>query len=296
MRTHRLLILLAVIGLGIALWILGQRQLQARRSVLNGQAAEVLRLHDLASAEQIDVDRLRGELDAERQLALDAKARGAALAARPTERGPDAQWNEPPSNLPDWNPTSPYVWIQKSLLPEIPVQPFEGTGLLLPGLGPILALDPQRERVLNETLSRLVADARALEAASALLSSEHLSGIADQPGEKLTLQVPGQSDAARHLRSQVESALRTELGDARSELVLHWGKSWLDEQFERSAASTYSVVRHPDATYGIRIDTGSSSSMSVGGSDAFINYIPHHLRPWFEPLQNPPATSQSPQP
>ncbi|MEN9675213.1 MAG: hypothetical protein RIS76_1109 [Verrucomicrobiota bacterium] len=166
MRTHRLLILLTVIGLGIALWIIGQRQLQTRRSLLHGQAAEVTRLHDLASAEQIEVDRLRGELDAERQLALDAKARGAALAARSSEPGPDAQWNAPPSNLPDWNPTSPYVWIQKSLLPEIPLQPFEDTGLLLPGLGPILALDPRRERVLNETLSHLVADARALESAS----------------------------------------------------------------------------------------------------------------------------------
>lgn len=291
MRTHRLLILLTVIGLGIALWIIGQRQLQARRSALNGQAAEVTRLRDLASAEQVEVDRLRRELDSERQLALEATARGAALAARPSEPGPDAQWNAPPSTLPDWNPTSPYVWIQKSLLPEIPVQPFEDTGLLQSGLGPILALDPQRERALNETLSRLVADARALEAASALLSSEHLSGIADQPGEKLTLQVPGQSAAARQLRSQVESALRTELGESRSELVLHWGKAWLEEQFERSAASTYSVVRHPDATYGIRIETGSSG-MSVGGSDAFINYIPHHLRPWFESLQNPSATSQ----
>lgn len=295
MRTHRLLILLTVIGLGIALWIIGQRQLQARRSMLHGQAAEVTRRHDLASAERIAVDRLRRELDAERQLALDAKARGAALAARSFEPGPDAQWNAPPSNLPDWNPTSPYVWIQKSLLPEIPVQPFDDTGTLLPGLGPILALDPQRVRVLNETVSRLAADARALEASGALLSSEHLSGIADQPGEKLTLQVPGQSAAARQLRSQVESALRTELGEARSELILDWGKSWLDEQFERSVARTYSVVRHPDATYGIHIETGSSG-MSVGGSDAFIEYIPHHLRPWFEPLQNPPSTSQPPNP
>ncbi|MEN9677667.1 MAG: hypothetical protein RIS76_3563, partial [Verrucomicrobiota bacterium] len=131
--------------------------------------------------------------------------------------------------------------------------------------------------------------------ASALLSSEHLPGIADQPGEKLTLQVPGPSADARQLRSQMESALRTELGESRSELVLHWGEAWLDERFERAVASTYSVVRHPDATYGIRIDTGSSS-MSVGGSDAFIDYIPHHLRPWFEPLQHPSVTSRPPQP
>lgn len=291
-RSRRPLLLLAVLGLGLALWVTEDQRLRARRSALDAQAAELARVQELASAEREAADRLRQQLDAERQAAAGVSMRGAAGADPTGDLLSETRWNRPPASLPDWNRASPFVWIPKMLLPEIPIAPFNDAGSLQRGLGALLVLDPERERTLNQEMSRLVAEVRKAEAASAMLAPNPLPGIAAQSGDKLTLEVPGQTEASLRLRSEVESTLRTALGESRSELVLHWGKTWLDEQFGSSEAQPkiYSVVRHPDQTYGLNIKTGGSE-MSVGDVSSFMDYIPPHLRNWFEPLETPSATA-----
>lgn len=292
MRRRRSFLVLTLLSLGIVLWTVDHRHLQRRRTRLEAQALESARILEEAADQQSEADRLRRALETERLAAADVTARSAASTSRSDASGSDTRWGVPPATLPDWNTASPYVWIQKSLLSGIPVTPFEDAGSLQPGLGAVLALEPEHERRLNAALTRLVAEVRTAEAAGAALSAEALAGIAEQAGEKLTLQVPGQSDVTARLRSEAESALKAELGAARSELVLHWGKTWLDEQFgsPEAEAKIYSVVRHPDDTYGLSIKTGGSW-MSVGGVSSFMDYIPIHLRAWFEPLRNSPPTA-----
>ena len=290
MRRHRSLLILLLLGLGATLWVSDLQRLRARRAALAAREEEVALLLELVSRERADGERLRAEMDAERRSAAEGRARTVSLTARSGESDPAIQWNSPPETLPDWNPASPYIWVQKSLLPDIPMEPFGDAGSINPGLASVLALDPDRVTALNGTLSRLVTAVRETEAAGAMLATEPIPGIADQPGETLTLLVPGQSDEAARLRAQLELTLQSELGEARSGLVLNWGKYWLDQQFGRPDAEpkVYSVVRHPDDTYGLSIRT-AASLMSVDGGDSFMDYIPIHLRSWFEPLQRPGA-------
>ena len=130
-----------------------------------------------------------------------------------------------------------------------------------------------------------------------MLSTEHLPGIADRPGDKLTVVVPGQTDDGARLRVEAEQTLRQSLGEARTDLLVHWGQRWLEEQFGNPAAEprVYSVLRHPNDTYALSIKTGASW-MSVDGSQTFIDYVPIHLRAWFTPLQpsSMPAAKSGP--
>ena len=295
MSPRRRLVVLSLLALaGFLLWWAGHRRLEARRAALEAQRAELAVIRERAITARSEAERLQEEIDAERGHLADATARAASRAVPTPGSESGSPWNAPPATLPDWNPKSPYVWIPKSLLRDIPVEPFHDSGVLEPGLGAMLALDPERERVLNAEVSRLVEAARHSESDAAMLSPVHPDPIHSQAGEKITLEVPSATGESLLLRAELEQTLLAELGDSRSELLLHWGRNWMDQEFGSPDAPprVYSVIRHPDATFGLRVQTGMGG-MSVDGTDAFLNYIPMHLRGWFRPLADPPPP-QSP--
>jgi hypothetical protein len=287
---NRLVLMGLLLALGGALWWMGRSRLQARRAAVLQQEAVAAHLQDLAAADRAQVGTLRSELDELLRTAAATAAQSAIPAREEREADPDARWAAPPEHLPDWNPASPYVWIPKSVLPSFPIEPFTDGGALASGLESVLAVDPDREKALTAALSRLLATARERESEGVMLSTEHLPGIADRPGDKLTVVVPGQTDDGARLRVEAEQTLHQSLGPARTDLLVHWGQRWLEEQFGNPAAEpkVYSVLRHPNDTYALSIKTGSSW-MSVDGSQTFIDYVPIHLRAWFTPLQPSPA-------
>ena len=294
---NRLVLIGLLLALGGALWWTIRSRLQARRAAVLQQEALAAHLQDLAAADRAQVGTLRSELDDLRRTAAATSDQGANPVREERETDPEARWAAPPEHLPDWNPASPYVWIPKSVLPSFPIEPFTDGGALAPGLDSVLAVDSDREKALGADLSRLVAAARERESEGVMLSTEHLPGIADRPGDKLTVVVPGQTDDGARLRVEAEQTLRQSLGEARTDLLVHWGQRWLEEQFGNPAAEprVYSVLRHPNDTYALSIKT-AGSWMSVDGGDSFIDYVPIHLRAWFTPLQpsSAPAAKSGP--
>ncbi|MBL9173944.1 MAG: hypothetical protein JNL10_10455 [Verrucomicrobiales bacterium] len=294
---NRLLLIGLLLALGGALWWTIRSRLQARRAAVLQQEALAAHLQDLAASDRAKFGTLRSELDELRRTAAATSGRSTDPVRDEREPDPEARWAAPPEHLPDWNPASPYVWIPKSVLPSFPIEPFTDGGALASGLESVLAVDPDREKALTVALSRLLAAARERESEGVMLSTEHLPGIADRPGDKLTVVVPGQTDDGARLRTEAEQALRQSLGEARTDLLIHWGKRWLEEQFGNPAAEpkVYSVLRHPNDTYALSIKT-SASWMSVDGSQTFIDYVPFHLRAWFTPLQpsSAPAAKSGP--
>lgn len=283
---NRLVLIGLLLALGGALWWTGQNRLRARRAAVLQQESIAAHLQELAAANRAQAGTLRAEFDEllRTTTATTGQVADPAREARVTD--PEARWAAPPEHLPDWNPASPYVWIPKSVLPSFPIEPFSNGGALASGLGSVLAVDPGRERALNAALSRMVTASHERQSEGVMLSTEHLPGIADREGDKLTVVVPGQTDEGARLRIEAEQTLRQSLGEARADLLVHWGQRWLDEQFGNPAAepSVYSVLRHPNKTYALSIKT-AGSWMSVDGGDSFIDYIPIHLRAWFTPLQ-----------
>ena len=70
------------------------------------------------------------------------------------------------------------------------------------GLGSSARRGFRPESVLNATLSRLVTAAHERESEGVMLSNEHLSGIGDRPGDKLTVVVPSHTDEGARMRAE----------------------------------------------------------------------------------------------
>ncbi len=286
----RALAVSVVLGTGLLLWIQGNAALKARRNRFDAQAAEVTQLREQFTREQGSIQSLRAELaeQQEQTAAALAKPRTEAAKSNPVHEIPPTE--EELVSAPRWDPGSPYVWVPKSVLAEIPANPFTDSGGFSAGITTTLAISAEQERRLNQALSRALKAATDAEARSAVLVDTHPEEIASGPGEKITLRVEGSLDASLQARSEVERTLEAELGQGRAALIEHWGKDWMDRRFgtTESEPKTYSVSRAPDGTYSLRIQTGTSA-MSVGGTDHFIDYIPVHLRDWFTPLLTPVA-------
>jgi len=296
MRPNRLFILTLVLGLAVLTGFWQTRQLRAQRLAAEDLSQQLNAARRQTEEVQAQLNTLRQELEAQRRSRDDAGARVAALSRElgPFDTAP--RWLTPPAVLPEWNADSPYVWIKKDLLPRFPVQPFGKNGALAPQVAQVLAVDPDRVTALNQTLRHLVAEFRTQEAAHARPTEEHLPGIADKEGDKLTIVVEPIPETGLRLRGQFEAAVQEQLGSQRAELLLNTARGWVQEQFgwvapdaEPPEPRTFSVIRHPNGTYNISVKSGNGW-MSVGGPNTLDEYIPAHLRHLFAELEARAAT------
>lgn len=296
MRPNRLFIIALVLGPAVLTGFWQTRQLRAQRLAAEDLSQQLNAAQRQTEEVQAQLNTLRQELETQRRSRDDAGARVAALSRELATVDAGSRWLTPPPVLPDWNADSPYVWIKKDLLPKFPVQPFGKNGALNPQVAPVLAVDPSRLKALNQTLGHLVAEFRTQEAAHARPTEEHLPGIANAEGQKLTIVVEPIPETGLRLREQFETAVREQLGTQRAELLLNTARGWVQEQFGWVAPDaappeprTFSVVRHPDGTYNISIKSGNGW-MSVGGPNTLADHIPAHLRHLFAELEARPAT------
>ncbi len=199
---------------------------------------------------------------------------------------PEVRWVAPPTELPEWNADSPYVWLRKEMLSKLQVSAFTDNGELRGEVVGVLALTDSQQHAMNASVPRLLAEWRGLEVANAERIDEPVSG----PGKndrKITVKIRPLPEEGGRLRQQVEAALRSELGEQRATLLMQLSESWLNHQFDRfgSAPKTLSVIRHPDRKYDINIQSASGSSFQ-GGTVNFDKDIPAHLLPLFIDLES----------
>ena len=288
-RFGKLALVMLILMGAAAVWIPRQRDLQQSRIALANAKARRAELeeHVVTAATALESARreLRGQKAGGREL-QDAVAKAGRELAKVD---PESRWVTPPVTLPDWNGDSPYLWLRKEMLPKLPVEVFTETGALREEVGSILTLDQNQRATLNATLSRLLAEYRTLEAAKAERTDEHLPGIAGQEGDKISVRVQPLPEEGKRLKQEFETALRTELGVQRADLVIQAGDNWLDSQFSQFGAEpkTISLIHNPGGSYNISIQSGRSW-FSTGGPWQIINrHIPAHLRPLFSELAEP---------
>ncbi len=195
---------------------------------------------------------------------------------------PEARWAMPPGSLPEWNSESPFVWLRKEMVPQLPVSPFMENGELRPEIGYLLTLDAATQQKLNQELKDLVMQFESIEAAKAERTDEHLPGIASQPGEKITVRIQRQPEEVARFQSELENALRESMGYQRTELLMQTAQGWIS-QFG-SDSKTVSVVRRSSENYGLSVKYGEDWTSMTGPSEAILRGIPANLRPMFAPL------------
>lgn len=282
----RLVLLFTAFAACVGLWQHGQtRRVRQRTSELR---AELAALQSRRAATETELVRWRDQLEEQRRLGAVEASRLATLVRESGHEAEAPLWTEPPARVPDWNPASPYVWLRKESLPSFPVPVFDEEGRLVAGVASVLMVPPETLRRLNGRLAGLLDGLHAEELAHAEPSDEHLPGVAEGKGERLTIKVPALPDVGARLKAEFEAALSESLGPARADLVQRTAAGWLDMHFSQfgSEPSIISVLRHPEGTFNVSKKSGFSS-MSVGGPTDIRDYIPVHLRPLFAPLTEP---------
>jgi hypothetical protein len=205
------------------------------------------------------------------------------------------RWASPPETLPMWDPDSPYVWIAKDLLPTYSTKPFAPNGVLNPGIAEVLAATSSQVAALNQTSRQIVQEFRNEEAAHTIRTEDHIVGIQNIDGEKMSVVVEPMPEVSERLRTNFEETVVQQLGEQRANLLLTSAHAWMEEQFgwvgndvemPTPEPRTFSVGRHSDGTFSISVRSGHSWS-SYGGVPRLDPYIPPHLQHFFAELHEP---------
>jgi hypothetical protein len=276
----------------IAVWQQLQWRATNRAAAKSGSELTELRLQRAAKEEALA--QRRRELEEQRHQSAAETAKLAKATHDAEAAAAPNLWAEPPAQLPAWDPASPYVWLKKEMLPQFPVQVLDDSGQLSAEVAAVLMVPPAIRQHLNGELRKLLEDSQAAETARAERTDEHLPGIAQGEGEKLTIKVPPSPEEGARLRQAFEATLRADLGEGRAALVLNTAAGWLDSHFSEfgNEARIVSVLRRPNGTYDIATRAGSSW-FSTGGMTSLDDYVPAHLRPLFEPITGQPPAEKS---
>jgi len=287
MRVRKTTLILLVLLAALALWIPQRHRLAQVRLALAEAEARRARLDGRIAAATAALESTRRQLHEQYVNHAATVAATAKVEQELARVDPGSQWVVPPSASPDWNAGSPYVWLRKEILPYLAVKVFTDDGELRPEVASVLTANAQQQRALNTAPPRLLAEYRALEVANAERTDEHLPGIAGE-GPKMTIRINPMPEEGARLKQEFEAALRNELGEQRADLLMKLSEGWLDSQFSRfgQVPKTISVIRHPDGTFNVSIQSGHSST-SVGGVPGIENHIPPHLLPLFSDVLNP---------
>jgi len=295
-RLFKIVLILLILSAATAVWIPHQQRLSETRAALAETNAQRLELQERINAATAALESARRELQTQSTNRKQIRSDIAKAEAELSKVDPESRWVAPPASLPDWNSGSPYVWLRKDMLPKLPVQAFNENGAVNGDVASVLTLNEKQMATLNATLTKLMAEYRAIETAKAEKTDEALPGIAGQKGEKLTIRVQPQPEEGKRFMQQFETALRDEIGAQRADLLLQTSESWLDQQFSQSGAKpkTISLLRHPDGSYNLSIKSGSSWFSTGGPWKIIQGQIPAHLRDLFNDIVSPQIQQPSP--
>ncbi len=290
-------ILVVIAACGIALGISRGLRLGKTRSEFAAIGRRRADLDAAVTAAESETRRWRDQADRDRAARSRTLAEGRALEKDLAAIDPESRWAMPPLAEREWDPKSPYVWLRKELLPSFPVNPFDDQGHLRPEIAAVLTVDPAQVRALDVAVGRMVAENERREVARARTTDEHLPGVNQHGGPKVTLRIDPDPDGDAQMRQEFLAKLQGALGTQRAALLEQTAGSWLDSKTAAPGKipKTFSVVRHPNGSFNISIQSGSMS-MSSGGDHSLRNDIPPHLLPFFSALEGNDGDSGPPTP
>ncbi len=285
MISRRILIsLLCAAGLFI---ILNQHSRISRKTAaVTARTTELAALETQTTRLKDEITALRAEVRREEIAAEIARAAEAKAMAEFSAINPDAQWAEPPETLPDWNPASPFIWIPKDLLTQIPSEPFSQNGSLNPGVAEVLGISPETRKELDRLVAAGLERFRQMEFTNVYLSTNHLPGVSHIEGKKLTIELRPPPEAGPQLKEELISAFVSKLGAQRAEILMQQGRKWFVENlsaFEPESKFISVAWRPPPNAYSLTIK-GPGVWKSYGGLSDLKGLVPDHVLPYFSEL------------
>lgn len=253
---------------------------------LRDAKAECSHIQEQLEKKTVLLTDLRGKLDQQERMRRQL-ARAIAVDERDfAQTDPDSYWATPPAIWPQWDARCPYIWIRKEVLPRLPVQPFTEQGILIPEVAAVLVISEQQKAKLDALLSKLTGEYHKLENEAVELSDDHLPGVGDGQGEKITIKIKSTADDAARFRKEFETDLKDTLGSQRGELLADQANSWLNRQFDQSSKipKTITMVRQENGFYGIAIRGDNSWFSTAVPRMAVANEIPEHFLHFFDPI------------
>jgi hypothetical protein len=253
----------------------------ALRQSIEGRAERLEGIRSRIGELEARQETMRTEWSTLRLARARAIAQAVDLAEQLAKAGSNRDWGRPPDSLPDWNPASPFIWIPKDQLALLPVEAMASDGSLVPEIAAVLTVPSDQLLMLNQALVATVSAMRVAESENARVVPDHLPGIAEREGEKITLRVDPIPEIAAAHKARYQQALVDALGSQRAGFLLETSQFWLAQTFndQGTEGRVVSVLRSPDGSYSLSMQTGGSQWMSVGGSRVIDNYIPSHFRP-----------------
>jgi hypothetical protein len=184
------------------------------------------------------------------------------------------------------------------MLTKLPLARFDKDGALNKEAASALDLSPSQAGSLNASLQQALAGYRALQ----LARIEKEDGPADSPnGDRtLTIKVPPLPQDGAVFAQQFETALQSELGAERAELLIKANSNWIESQFGQGGASTsacsYSLTLHTNGLATFSTSDGYVSGSSSGTQSSIQQSMPSFLVPAFGDLLQPSASASSQDP
>lgn len=266
-----------------------------RESLVHIHHEELSLRSEVQRAEE-ELARLRAEHATERTQFPNLAARVANLAGQRADldlKETHDRWNLPPEGESSWDPTSPYVWVEKDLLPQLPLQSFDSHGNLAAATASALVIEPEQLTEMNRHLRGLMDEFQQIEAAHATrVEEEGSESISEQP-HALTVRVAFPLEAFEDLRRRFQETLEGFLGTQRAELLVRLAQNGQAFPLGQPAPSprTFTVTREEDGRFGLTVRS-EFMNMSVGGYDSLESlesYVPKHLHEAFAPIFDDPS-------
>lgn len=252
-------------------------------------------------------DEIQAQLEQLRQM---PKAPPTSIDARwnqPTQTSDSASgealrhfWRTPPATLPAWEPESPYVWMEKSALKQLPLVALTSGGHISPEFAEILGMNSNQiariesalENILQRHFSNELAHAKVqIQPASTPLAEgapAASEGSLVQEVRSIEVVIPALGTEASELLQNFESTVEQELGAQRRQLLFASAQSWLDEEFSYRGENEkrYTVTRLP----GEMFEVGSvRGPISLWHSVRQLELaVPPHLLELFRPMLTKP--------
>lgn len=254
---------------------------------------EELSLRSEVQRTEEELARLRVEDATERTQFQNLAARVANLAGQKVDLDLNEthdRWNLPPEGVSSWDPASPYVWVEKDLLPQLPLQSFDSHGNLDAATASALVIEPEQLNEMHRQLHGLMDEFQQIEAAHATRVEEEGSEFISEQPHTLTVRVEFPLDAFEDLRRRFQETLAGFLGTQRAELLVRLAQNGQAFPLGQPAPSprTFTVTREEDGQFRL-IVRSEFVNMSVSGSDAVDQYVPEHLREVFAPFIEVPV-------
>jgi hypothetical protein len=272
----------------LAIWIPRQQAISQAERALEETKLQLVSLSNQVESASVERESARKSLIEQKTSSDRSLALLSAAERELASDSPEARWATPPAVLPNWNSDSPFVWVRKELVKNVNGEPFAADGSLDQQAAVVMALSNEQVSRLKQLLPPILAEYRNLESAQVKYADGHLPGITGT-GEAITIEVTALPEEGAKLMAQYLSALRSVIGEQRTELLLAIDHGELEQTFGQvetaSPPARISVHRHPDGSWNIairRLHGGSmSTSIPKGRQELFGNYIPPHLLRFF---------------